>query len=110
MEFTKTLEEYAQATTNNNYVLVYKHSTQCPISAAAKKEVDAFLKEHDVPYVAIRVIEERSLSNEVATQTGVTHQSPQVIILQENTPVYNTSHRDITKEHLNEAWNSAKKS
>ena len=110
MEFSKTLEEYEQTTTNNDQTLIFKHSTQCPISAAAKKEVDAFIQETNAPYVAIRVIEERPLSNEVAKQTGITHQSPQAIILQKQKPIYNTSHREITKKQLLEAWNSAKNS
>jgi bacillithiol system protein YtxJ len=58
---------------------VYKHSTTCGISARAAMEIEALQTELPVYWVNVR--EQRDLSNWVADQYGVTHESPQLILL-----------------------------
>lgn len=63
-------------------VLLFKHSTACPISAAAHDEFEAFLEARagGKPYAAlVRVIEERPLSREIEARLAVKHESPQAI-------------------------------
>lgn len=86
------------------HVLIFKHSTQCPISAAANRQVNTFESENPgVPVGVIRVIEERPLSLSFAESIGVRHASPQVIVLLDGRPVWNASHYDITVESLADA-------
>ena len=87
-------------------VLVLKHSTQCPISANAFKESEAYLQNNprdDVNYVLVKVIESRDVSNKIAADTGVKHESPQLLFVQNKQATWNASHWDITKKAVSEA-------
>ncbi|HYN25191.1 MAG TPA: monothiol bacilliredoxin BrxC family protein, partial [Pyrinomonadaceae bacterium] len=59
-------------------VVVFKHSTTCPISAAAYDEMSRF--DGDVALVDVQSA--CGLSKEIAQKTGVAHESPQVLVLQ----------------------------
>ena len=63
-------------------VVLLKHSTQCPISAAARRACVQFVEA--LPQAAcheVLVIEQRPLSRWIAEETGITHQSPQALLL-----------------------------
>jgi len=87
-------------------VLVFKHSTRCPISAGAYAEAQRYLggsPNEDASYVLIHVVEDRPVSLEAADRLGVEHASPQAILLKEGRAVWNTSHSRITSASLQEA-------
>lgn len=89
-------------------VLIYKHSTTCPISAAAYRQVERFAQSHtEVPVGIIRVIEERPLSQHFAAQSGVPHASPQIVLLQDGKPIWQATHYAITVAALESAINPA---
>ena len=50
--------------------------------------------------------EARALSDLVARETGIRHESPQVILFRKGEAVWNTSHHGITAESLREALES----
>ncbi len=82
-------------------VFVFKHSTACGVSAGAWTRFQAFAGDDDRPgYYRVLVIENRGLSQKIASETGVPHQSPQVILLVDTKPAWNASHRDITEASL----------
>jgi bacillithiol system protein YtxJ len=86
-------------------IVLFKHSTRCPVSAGARKELVAF-SEH-MPEVECRevlVIEQRPLSQQIAQETGVAHQSPQALLFKGGTVVWNASHFGITEKALKEAY------
>ncbi len=86
--------------------IYFKHSTQCPISARAKREVDRFLenKPGDIEFELVDVLSNRTRSNEIAQQLGVQHESPQVIITDSaNKVLWSASHRGITEESIQQA-------
>ena len=81
--------------------LVYKHSTRCPISSVAHREVQQLVRERpDAPVWIVDVIVQRALSREVAERTGVVHESPQAILLVDGEPVYDASHFDVRADDL----------
>ena len=86
---------------NQQPVVIFKHSTACPISAAAHNQMEK------VSYpVSILVVQgNRELSNEVATRTGIPHESPQVIVLKNGAAVWSASHWDVTADAVQEAVN-----
>jgi bacillithiol system protein YtxJ len=85
-------------------VLIFKHSTQCPISSQAQAEVQRFVSEApEVMCGVVLVIEQRAMSNAIAERLGVRHESPQVIVVRNEEPVWNASHWYITADSLNEA-------
>lgn len=81
--------------------LVYKHSNRCPIAAAAMQEVQELLAERpDAPVWIVDVNAQRALSREIAERTGVTHESPQAILLSHGEVLYNASHFDVKADAL----------
>ncbi|KOP64073.1 general stress protein [Bacillus sp. FJAT-18019] len=84
-------------------LLLFKHSTRCPISTGAYREVQAYLQNdpnEQVHYVLIDVIADRQVSNQAAETLSVKHESPQVILVKAGAPVWHTSHSHITAEAL----------
>jgi bacillithiol system protein YtxJ len=84
-------------------VVVFKHSTTCPISARAHRQMSQ-LSRAAVGEVALVVVQTaRPVSEEIARRTGVEHHSPQAIILRDGKPVWNASHFDITTDAVERA-------
>jgi bacillithiol system protein YtxJ len=87
-------------------VLVFKHSTTCPVSARAHREWDAFrnlAEAGQVDHAWVRVIEERPVSLALAEKVQVKHESPQAILIKSGQAVWHASHRGITVDSLKEA-------
>src|SRR5215813_8539831 len=85
-------------------VLIFKHSTQCPISTQAYEEFIDFAE--GVPHLicsAVLVIENRKLSNAIAERFGVRHESPQALLVKDGRVVWHASHWSITSDSLNDA-------
>jgi bacillithiol system protein YtxJ len=72
-------------------VIVFKHSMTCGVSAAAYRELESFGGRVNI----IEIQRSPSLSDLVEKLTGVTHESPQVIVLRRGRAVWNGSHRQI---------------
>jgi len=72
--------------------VIFKHSTTCGISAAAKSrlEEDYLADQVDIHYLDL--LSFRSVSNLVAEELAVFHQSPQVIIINKGEVVNYESH------------------
>jgi bacillithiol system protein YtxJ len=83
---------------NENPVLIYKHSITCGISDNVYQDV----KDVDTNVNVVIVQTAREISNEIEARTGIRHASPQAIVLKNGKPVYNASHYDITAEDLEE--------
>lgn len=80
-------------------VVLFKHSTTCPISAGVYEEVSRVSA--DINLVVIQSA--RHISSAIAEKTGIRHESPQAIILKNGEPIYHASHFDVTaKDILNE--------
>lgn len=86
---------------NENPVLIFKHSTRCSISRFALKQ---FEKEFDlegrIKTYFLDLLEHRDISNEIAYRFNVPHQSPQILLIKEGISVYDTSHDDIQVNSL----------
>lgn len=86
-------------------VFIFKQSTTCPISGAAFDEFKTFVDgaNDDIGTFFVKVRETREVSNQIAEETDVQHQSPQVLFIKDREPLWNTSHRDITVDSLENA-------
>ncbi|WP_322905248.1 bacillithiol system redox-active protein YtxJ [Paenibacillus campi] len=103
-----TIEQLNEAIdhTAQKPLLVFKHSTRCPISAGAYQQFQSYLgsqPNEDVDYSLIYVVENRDVSLAAADALDVQHQSPQVILIKEGKPVWDTSHSSITADALRKA-------
>lgn len=73
--------------------LVFKHSTACGISAGAAREVRAMATSLPIYWVNVR--EQRDLSNWIAETYGVTHESPQLILIRDGNAAQVWNHYDV---------------
>lgn len=83
-------------------VLLFKHSTRCSISSMA---LSRFENQWDVPSevcecVFLDLLNYRSLSAEIASKTGIEHESPQVIVIKNNRVIYHASHNGINAREI----------
>jgi bacillithiol system protein YtxJ len=89
-------------------VLLFKHSTRCGISSAAWREVQRYDSANpDRSLYRVLVIEARPVSQEIARRTGVDHQSPQVLLIADGQVTWHTSHWSITSDALHAAMSEA---
>ena len=96
---TKSLEELLLRS-HTEPVIVFKHSTTCPISAAAYAEMSQV--PNDVSLVVVQ--RARDVSREIEARTGLRHESPQTIILRNGEAVWNASHWSIKAGEVDEAF------
>ncbi|WP_313501887.1 bacillithiol system redox-active protein YtxJ [Kaistella carnis] len=79
-------------------VVLFKHSTRCFISKTVLKNFEKEVQnsDKDVAYYFLDLIAYRSISNKMADQFGVTHQSPQMIVLENGKAIKDASHQSIS--------------
>lgn len=85
--------------------LLLKHSTRCSISEAAKNRLErkwSFSPGEVMPYY-LDLLKNRPLSNQIAEQFGVHHESPQVLLIVKGACVYDESHNAISIGDIAEA-------
>lgn len=78
-------------------IAFFKHSTRCSISAMAKNRLESkwAMDEEKVIPVYIDVLSNRSVSEQLAKQLDVIHQSPQIILVKDGAVAFHTSHGNI---------------
>lgn len=79
-------------------VLVLKHSTTCPISAKAHRAFQSY--ETPLEKYLVKVRESRDVSNQIESDLGITHESPQVFLIGDGKAVWNASHLQINETEL----------
>ncbi len=97
----------AQSRSDEQPVLLFKHSSACPVSSKADQEMRQLVENDELPIYKLVVQESRALSDEIADTLGIRHETPQAVILYQKEPVFDTSHFDVTAEALREAIRSA---
>ncbi len=81
--------------------ILFKHSTRCPISAAARGEMERFLELNpDAPVYTVDVNESTEASHYLAQKTGIEHQSPQVIVARAGRAEWHANHFDVRADDL----------
>ncbi|TXK71164.1 bacillithiol system redox-active protein YtxJ [Mesonia sp. HuA40] len=87
-------------TSKRQTAIVFKHSTRCPVSRMAlnRFEAEADFDNSQVAFFFLDLIQYREVSNLIAEKFQVTHQSPQIIILQNQKIIGHFSHHEIQAE------------
>ena len=80
-------------------VILFKHSSTCPISSAAYQQMSRV--DEDVSMVVVQ--RSRDVSREIAERTGIEHQSPQTIVFRNGQAVWSASHFNITADAVEQA-------
>ncbi|MDG4656486.1 bacillithiol system redox-active protein YtxJ [Ectobacillus antri] len=102
MERIETQEQLHTLLTKHHTLILFKHSLTCPVSHAAFQEFQAYMADAHVPAAYLYVQEARALSNYIAEQFAIRHESPQVLYVRNHEVTWHASHWNITKASLKE--------
>ena len=94
---SEQITELAQAS-HEQPVLIFKHSTTCSISAAAKSKIERQWADSglaNVPIYYLDLLRFRPLSAQIAEQFHIRHESPQLLLIQGGECQYDASHMGI---------------
>lgn len=80
--------------------LVFKHSTRCSISSMAKSRLEREWNLGNVETWYLDLIAYRNVSNAIASELGVHHESPQAILLKGGVVVHDSSHNSISVSEI----------
>lgn len=97
------LEDYSQiqrALENSEPFLIFKHSTRCSISSMTKNRFERNFDLEDVKVFYLDLIKYRSISNQLASDFNVHHESPQLMYIKEGRCLYHASHGAIDVNDL----------
>ncbi len=95
----KTVED-CDAALAQPLVILFKHSLSCPVSEIAKEAVSSYQEAELGAPVFMLHVQRRDLAQYVATATGVTHASPQIIVIRNGDFVGTLSHYGITSNAI----------
>jgi bacillithiol system protein YtxJ len=87
----------------NQPVMILKHSTTCSISATALSRLERAWNTDaakDIKPYYLDLLKLRPISNKIAQEFDVDHESPQVLIIKNGKSVYNASHFDIRFDEI----------
>ena len=75
--------------------VIFKHSTRCSISGMAKSRLERSNDPNNIGFHLLDLLKCRSLSNKVAQDYDISHESPQILIIINGKCVYHESHSGI---------------
>lgn len=83
-----------------DYSVIFKHSTRCSISMMVKRrfELDWDKLPGSLPLYFLDLIKYRHLSNQVANDFQVHHESPQLLLIKDGSCILDLSHGEISVE------------
>jgi bacillithiol system protein YtxJ len=87
-------------------VLIFKYSSRCSISRMAFDRLERSWNESDMQMVKpyfLDLITYRDVSNRIADVFNVEHESPQVLIIENEKSIYDQSHMGIQYEGIKDA-------
>jgi bacillithiol system protein YtxJ len=77
--------------------IIFKHSTRCIISKMVLSQFEENMAAipEQVNLVFLDLLNHRDISNAIAMQLGVHHESPQVVVIKNGQAVFHESHHSI---------------
>lgn len=80
--------------------VIFKHSTRCGTSSLAKSRLEKGTAPEGIDFYYLDLITYRSISNRVAEEFKVNHESPQVLLIKNGDCVYEESHIGIQMDEI----------
>ena len=86
----------------NGVSIIFKHSTRCSISMMVKKrfELDWDKLPQSVPVYFLDLIKYRELSNKIASDFSVSHESPQLLLIKDGDCILDLSHSEVSVDEV----------
>ncbi|MDR9409689.1 MAG: bacillithiol system redox-active protein YtxJ [Balneolaceae bacterium] len=87
---------------NERPQLIYKHSTRCSVSFVSKDDLEKYAEQisQKADLNIVYVIQQRNISNAIATEFKIRHESPQAILLKDGEVIWKGSHWDVNAEEI----------
>ena len=118
METLSDLNEWellwdAQKAEDAGGLLVFKRSPSCPVSHSVERDFEEFVAKlpssKDLNIVRVDVVSARAVSQRIAADTKIGHESPQALLISRGQNVtWHASHHSVTEEALKSALDTAK--
>lgn len=91
-----TLEQLDELFVESNHtpIVVFNHDPKCPISRMAYASMSSM----NTSVAMIDVARANHLAHALEQRTGVTHESPQVVVLHHEQSIWDASHFDVTDD------------
>ncbi|MCE4064573.1 bacillithiol system redox-active protein YtxJ [Chryseobacterium gleum] len=83
-------------------IAIFKHSTSCFISRTVLKNFEKEVENSEQPVNVyyLDLLAHRPVSNKIATDFEIRHESPQLIVIENGKAVNNASHQDISLSQI----------
>lgn len=96
-DLAKAMEDSFQ-----NRIAIFKHSTSCFISRTVLKNFEKEIENSDQPVSVyyLDLLAHRPVSNKIAADFEIRHESPQLIVIENGKPVNSASHQDISLSQI----------
>jgi bacillithiol system protein YtxJ len=82
--------------------VIFKHSTRCSISSMALNRLERDTAPTNTNFYYLDLIKYRSISNAIAEQFDVYHESPQILVIKNGECTYDESHQGISMNEIAE--------
>lgn len=82
--------------------VIFKHSIRCGISNMAMNRLERTYTPMNADFYLLDIISYRNISNRIAEMFQVHHESPQILVISNETCVYDESHSGINIDEIAE--------
>jgi len=82
--------------------VIFKHSTRCSISTIAKSRLERNQQPLSGDFYFLDLLKHRSISDQIAEDFAVAHESPQILLIKNTACVYEESHSGIQMDEITE--------
>jgi len=82
--------------------VIFKHSTRCSISSMIRSRLERSVLPENIHFHYLDLLAYRPLSNQVAEEFAVYHESPQILLIKNGECVYDESHQGINMDEIAE--------
>lgn len=85
---------------NRKTQVIFKHSTRCSTSSMILHRLERSSEPENIDFHFLDLISNRSISNKVAEDFKVYHESPQILLIKNGECLYDESHWGISIDEL----------
>jgi bacillithiol system protein YtxJ len=80
--------------------VIYKHSTRCGVSSMVRNRLERSGLPGHIDFHFLDLIAHRSLSDKIAHDFSIRHESPQVLLIKDGKCIYDESHYAISMDEI----------
>jgi bacillithiol system protein YtxJ len=101
----KNIEDYNQVqnlveASHKQPQVIFKHSTRCSISVMAKNRLERSGFPEQIQFHYLDLLQYRDISNKIADQFSVYHQSPQILLIKNGKCIFEETHSAISMDEI----------